>query len=259
MSTDTPYSLEHNIDFPLQKDYYSHMHNEYEILYFIKGSAHYQIENTVYRLSPGDLLLIRPRCFHCLIPLAPKEYERFVLHFTGDQIPKQLLDTALSASEIHAYPIGGAIHHRFEQIIELKKQIEKQDLSLLMDGLLNELLIRMKYQPSDYTAQTVRIDDTLAKILEEINTRPQENVSVQDLIDRYFVSRSWLEHSFRERLGMTPLQYINQKRILYAQALIQNGLSPTLAAEYCHYTTYVTFYRNYKKILHRTPEEDATP
>lgn len=256
MRPDMPYVLEHNIDVPSQKDYYSHMHNEFEILYFIKGSAQYQIENTVYSLSPGDLLFIRPRIFHCLIPLEPKEYERFVLHFTAERIPVGLTETANTTADIHAYPVGGTLHRRFEQAFGFKNKIEEQDFILLMDGLLSEVLIRLKYQPLDSSSRSVKLDDTLAMILEEIDRNPQEVVDVQSLLKKYFVSRSWLEHSFRKQLGMTPLQYLGKKRILYAQSLIRGGLSPTLAAEHCRYGDYVTFYRNYKKILHVSPEED---
>ena len=62
--------------------------------------------------------------------------------------------------------------------------------------------------------------------------------------------------TFRTQMGMSVTQYIRVKKILYAQALIQNGLPPTLAAQYCSYDNYSTFYRNYKKILLHSPEQD---
>lgn len=257
MNEEQIYALDHNIDIPSPKDHYSHMHNEYEILFFIQGAARYQIENTVYELAPGDLLFIRPRSFHCLVPLAPITYERFILHFTTARLPSYLQGIADEVAEIYSFPIGSLMHQRFEKIAKAQKSgIEAADFSILMDGLLCELLIDMKHRPDTVAHGAVRLNDTMAKIMEEIDKYPYRVGNVQMLIQKYFVSRSWLEHSFQEQLGMTPLQYINKKRVLYAQALIKNGLAPTLAAEYCHYNSYVTFYRNYKKILHRFPEQD---
>lgn len=259
MTPEHAYILDHKTDIPSPADFYSHMHNEYEILYFIQGAARYQIENTLYELSPGDLLLIRPRSYHSLIPLEPKTYERFILHFSTGCIPEHLQRTAEQLAGLHRYPIGCVIHKRFEQIDEARKKgVEPADFTLLLDGLLNELLIHMKYHPPGSAPQATRLNDTLAKILDDIDRHPHEIVNVQALIRKHFVSRSWLEHSFREQLGMTPLQYINQKRVLYAQTLIQSGLSPTLAAETCRYNSYATFYRNYKKILHRSPGDNPS-
>lgn len=258
MNAHSPYILDYKVDHPTPKDHPSHMHNEYEMLYFLQGAANYQIEDTIYQLAPGNLLLIRPRRFHCLLPLEPITYERFVMQFPVSCIPDRLQNTADVAATIHHYPVGSSIHQRFEQIYAAREEgMEPADLTLLMDGLLCELLLNMKYHPTTAAPPSVRLNDTLTRILQDIDRHPHELVDVQSLLKKYFVSRSWLEQSFREQLGMTPLRYISKKRVLYAQALIQNGLSPTLAAEYCHYNSYVTFYRNYKKILRRTPEEDA--
>lgn len=256
MNARSPYILDYKVDHPTPKDHPSHMHNEYEILYFLQGAANYQIENSIYQLSPGDLLLIRPRRFHRLLPLEPITYERFVMQFPVSCIPDRLQNTADVSATIHHYPVGKLIHQRFEQVYAAREEgMAAADFTLLMDGLLCELFLNMKYHPT--MLPSVQLNDTLTRILQDIDRHPHELVDVQSLLKKYFVSRSWLEHSFRELLGMTPLQYISKKRVLYAQALIQNGLSPTLAAEYCHYNSYVTFYRNYKKILQRAPEEDA--
>lgn len=258
MSSHSPYQFTYSIDNPKPKDYPSHMHNGYEILYFLQGSANYQSEDTIYQLSPGDLLLIRPRRFHCLLPLSPITYKRFILQFPATCIPERLQNTADQTDEIHNYPLGSPVHQRFEQIHAARQAgAEQEDITLLLDGLLCELLIRMKYQQTAASAHAERLNATLTAILQDIDKHPHQIDNVQTLLQKYFVSRSWLEHHFREQLGMTPLQYINKKRTLYAQALIQNGLSPTLAAEHCRYTNYVTFYRNYKKILRRSPEDDA--
>ena len=115
----------------------------------------------------------------------------------------------------------------------------------------------MKYSPAATVNRAVQRNDALTDILRYIDEHPSEPLRAQALADRFFVSRSWVEHVFREQLGITVRQYVSKKRILYAQGLIKNGLSPTLAAEHCHFDNYTTFYRNYRKILNCSPEEDA--
>ena len=52
------------------------------------------------------------------------------------------------------------------------------------------------------------------------------------------------------------MQYVEKKRILYAEAKIHAGMSPTDVAKLCNYENYSTFYRQYKKVLGHSPAED---
>ena len=51
---------------PVQSTFRQHMHNEYEMLYFIAGDADYVVGSSVYHLRPNDLLFIRPATYHYL-------------------------------------------------------------------------------------------------------------------------------------------------------------------------------------------------
>ena len=42
----------------------------------------------------------------------------------------------------------------------------------------------------------------------------------------------------------------------YMAELIRSGMVPTEVAQHCGFENYATFYRQYKKILNRTPKED---
>lgn len=233
------------------------MHNEYEILFFMRGSAQYRIEGTTYNLIPGDLLFIRPRTFHYLIPQDVTEYERCVVQFSADAIPPELRGAADAAEEILNLPKSNPLYQIFHRMFEAQSLVTPAEMTLLTQNLIVEVLLTLKYAPADSTNRPMRRNDALAGILRYIDEHPSEPLRAQALADRFFVSRSWVEHVFRDQLGITVQQYVSKKRILYAQGLIKSGLSPTLASEQCHYDNYATFYRNYKKILQRSPEEDT--
>lgn len=247
----------HAVDIPARDAYHRHMHNEYEILLFIRGSAQYRIEGTTYNLMPGDLLFIRPRIFHYLIPQDIVEYERCVVQFSDDVIPDELRSVAATTTEIRNLPQGDHLRRVFDRVCEAQSFVTAGELTLLIHNLIVEVLIALKYAPVDPVSRPMRRNDALADILRYIDEHPNDPLRAQVLADRFFVSRSWIEHIFRDQLGITVQQYVSKKRILYAQGLIKGGLSPTLTAEQCHYDNYATFYRNYKKILQRSPEEDA--
>ena len=94
----------HSKGMPEPTNFHKHMHNEYEILYFVSGDANFQIEGTTYKLKPRDLLFIRPRTFHYSPPRPTEIYERFVLNFSEDLLECELHEFAKNAENIYSIP-----------------------------------------------------------------------------------------------------------------------------------------------------------
>lgn len=83
---------------PTQSSFYKHGHNEYEILYFIRGNADYLIEDNIFTLNPGDLMLIKPKNYHMLMLKSSMPYERVNIAFKESIFDKAALDTLFSSS-----------------------------------------------------------------------------------------------------------------------------------------------------------------
>ena len=116
---------------------------------------------------------------------------------------------------------------------------------------LNEAL-----EGKEYIVTRIESDDEeLDAFLFSLGCYPGEPITAADLSARFFVSTSWIVHGFREHLGISLAQYVNRKRILYAEAQIRAGATPTAVAKACHYDSYVTFYRQFKKYLGYAPSE----
>ena len=62
--------------------YSSHIHNNYELLYFYDGDADYIINGAVYHLQKNDLMLVKPTLYHNIRILSSRPYERIVFHFS---------------------------------------------------------------------------------------------------------------------------------------------------------------------------------
>ena len=70
-----------------------HHHDFYEVYFLLNGQVDYWVEGQVYRMKPGDLLLINPMELHRPILEQGMVYERFVLW-----INKEFLES-ISAAE----------------------------------------------------------------------------------------------------------------------------------------------------------------
>jgi len=63
-------------------DFYDvHIHDMFEIYYFIQGDVSYHIEGHVYQVEAGDLLLINNKEIHRPVFNSDKLYERITIHF----------------------------------------------------------------------------------------------------------------------------------------------------------------------------------
>lgn len=247
------YSFSHTADEEYTDGTYTHMHNGYEILYYVRGNAEYVIEGSVYNLTPGTLLFIRPRTFHNLNPLSSTVYERFVIGFPETKIPDALRSFAENAKEIYAIPKDSAIDRFFGEWGAAEKEFSREELELLLEHAVGKLLLYLKHLPDDTGLEPIRMNGALEQILRYIDENLSEKLTADTLATRFFVSSSWITHTIKETLGLSLMQYISKKRMLYAEMLLRNGLTPTEVAKECGYDTYTTFYRQYKKHTGRAP------
>ena len=91
-----------------------HNHNDYEILFFLEGDAKYVVEDKMYTLEPGDLIIIRKHEFHRIYHNSPTPYRRAVLMVspaffqvqktvvTGIEMFRKMLDEAQAGDNIGA-------------------------------------------------------------------------------------------------------------------------------------------------------------
>ena len=79
-------SFKHETSRNLSCDTYSmHTHNQYELIWFLNGDATHVIEDRKYKLKKGDLILIRPFCYHFIQIDSPVDYERYAILFDAER------------------------------------------------------------------------------------------------------------------------------------------------------------------------------
>ncbi len=250
------YSFHHAARIPQKKGFHRHMHNGYEILYFLRGDAEYIIEGSVYQLKPHDLLFIHPRTFHYLNPLSDATYERFVISFPESRIPPSFRSFVESSKEIYRVPKGSLLDLFFEAWARAEIEFTEDALREYLDTALSTVLLFLKHLPEEEAVEPIRENHTLEGILHYIDEHPGEPLTAEILSAKFYMSTSWIVHTFKKSLGISLMQYVGKKRILYAEEQIRLGKPPTEVAKLCHFESYSTFYRQYKKILGHAPQED---
>ena len=218
----------HITDIPDPSAFHRHIHNEYELLYFVQGDADCTIEGSVYRLRENDLLLIGPRTFHCINPRSPAVYERFVINFPDEMVPDSVRDFLSEAKNVYNLPKDSPIYRFYQNWMDAEAQFTKNELLSFVQSSTPQLLTFLKYLPQKKDIQPIRKNKTLQQILHYIDEHPTENINAEKLSSMFYMSSSWIVHTFRRELGINLMQYIAKKRILYAESLIRNGETPKI-------------------------------
>ena len=246
-----------------------HHHDFYEVYFFINGSVDYLVEGQTCRLQPGDLLLISPLELHQPIIHPNREpYERIVLWISPSFLHKY---TTPYTSLFRCFDISRPGH---SNLIKLTKTQQIQ-MRATLDQLLQEtrepafgqdllclsLLLQFTIQlnrliPAVETCPIQKPRSTLTdQVIDYISNHYHEQISLDLLAERFFVSKYHPSHEFNRVMGTSLYRYITLKRLLMAKQMLSSGISPTNVYEACGFRDYANFYRAFKAEYGASPSQ----
>lgn len=239
-----------------------HVHSDYEIYLFLQGDSKYIVEENVYPLSSGDIIIIRKNLLHRVFHNSDAKYERIIFNidpsffeeFDCQEYEEQFL--------LPKPGIGDKIDAEIVKksgLYDIFLRIEKYS-----DGFTNNytpvvrsLIIEMLYVINNIDSfSTGEMNDKrLQNIISYINQNFTRELSLSDIEKKFFISKYHLCHIFPEATGLTVHQYITNKRLALAYDLIKNGTSVIQAAEMSGFNNYSSFYRAYISAFNAPPSK----
>lgn len=239
-----------------QKEYYLHMHNDYEILFFFDGDAEYAIENATYPLKKNSLLFIKPMAYHGLHVLSDAPYERLVFNFSKHILSNEQKEVVEKFEPLYRFEENSPARNLFIMLKEFEPIFTADEFNRFKESALSTIISVLKYTKNTPLTAPSQENSTLDKIIDYINDNPCLSLNADMLSQQFFVSKSWLNQTFSSSLQVSLKHYINQKRILFAQSQILDGVSIKEVAERLNYDNYSTFYRQYVHFLRHEPTYD---
>ena len=89
-----------------------------------------------------------------------------------------------------------------------------------------------------------------------LNNHYSEDISLDMLAEKFFMSKFYICRSFRNATGLTIHEYIRRKRLTKVRELKNNGMSISEAALEAGFHDYSSFYRAYVKEYGNQPRKD---
>ena len=255
-------------DYP--KEVALHHHDFYEIYFFLSGKVQYIIESRSYLLTPGDVLLISPMELHQPM-FGPEQtsYERIVVWINrqfldGMGLPGQNMaacfDTSAPGHTNILSPDGALRQLLSFQLDQIQRAMEQEDeyaevyaLSYLVQVLV--LLNRFARQSGQREEKREVSDSVVYSVLGYINDHYSEDLSLDFLANKFFISKYHLSREFGRLVGTSVHRYLIQKRLVMAKQMMSEGVPSTEVYQHCGFGDYSNFYRAFRTEYQISPKE----
>ena len=228
--------------------FYSHTHTSYELLYFLRGNATHVIEGRRYKLRPGDIMIIRPFCYHYVSIDTPECYERYDILFDTDTLGINPEEIFMNNADILHAPEDSVFAETLRHLDYYAERLPEKALRELLPSIVKELCFAISTLKVTENDDSV-ISPMLTDALKYINSHLSTLSDMREVAEKLFVSESYLYRLFAKELKKTPRAYITEKRLLTAHNLIIKGEKPTEIFAKCGFRDYTAFYRNYKALF----------
>lgn len=264
------YAIAHKIDTDLS-NVAVHHHDFFEVNFLLSGNVSYTIENRIYSFSPGDLLIIGPNERHQVsIDAGGDPYERYMLWISFallQRISTEQTDLAACfdsslpnySNLIHLQP---AQRKHIQSLLELLHQESDEHQfgsDIVPDALLRALMAiinRLTTQGNQEQPATASDPNPMVfRVIDYIGLHYGEDISLQKLADKFYVSKYHLSHEFSHYVGMSVYQYLKKKRLMMACQMLSSGEKIGDAASACGFSTYTSFYRAFCEEYGMSPRQ----
>jgi AraC-like DNA-binding protein len=249
-----------------------HSHLEYEIYYFHSGKCKLLIGDSIYDLTPGNLILMNGMTLH--YPSIDNRYEycRTVVHFdpafaSGLFQPPFLVPLLLpferQTNRLISLQPGdrSRIEPLLEQLCELRQSEDplSHDRLILCFQELLLLIYELSNMPSygQATPPTSVKHQNVQKLIAYIEEHYQDDIQLDDLAGYMHLNKHYIVKIFKETTGITLFHYLYQRRINQAKMLftMKPNRSITEMAFEVGFKYVSHFSQTFKKYTGQSPDE----
>lgn len=248
--------------FIAQAETATHYHQNPEMFYVLRGNLDIKIDDKMYKMQSGDIVLINANKRHTVIGNEELLGARFEIdfHLLAEYMGSmQLLFWCNTvADRNHAY---SNLRRLLDRI--LTRYFEKDDKSALY---LNALYFETLYVLTSnflVKADDVRLnlEDSqdrmrIRQIQIYVQANYQSQISLNDLADRLYLSNAYLSKYIKKNLGMTFMEYLNNVRLFHAvDELMYSDKNLTHIAYDNGFPTSASFTKVFREIYNESPSE----
>ena len=263
-----------------------HIHETIELHFILEGQRLMFVDRETYRLSPHSAIVVNHNLIHktSTAPGFPPDHHNFILQLDRSRFDQILRVAGLRGFDDFGDRFNGvatfndsewrlilAVIAEFKAMCTEDKNggtVSMEDAHAFLYLQALELAsifakARRRLLPAELEANQKVVPETVVKtgvhqkvheVALYLQTHIHESVSLEELAQRFFMSRSYLTRSFRNVTGFSVVEYMTYIRIQKAQQLLrESDRSITEIADLCGFGNITYFEKVFKTTTGHTP------
>lgn len=248
-----------------------HWHDDAEIIYIKKGAGYVSVDLESYPVQGGDIIFIKPGHLHSIYQQNGKrmEYENiiFEMDFLSSRLPEGMYTdffSPLLRDELD-FPVlitpdtceRYSEAHHFLDMADGESDRKNNAYQIAVKGYLfcffSVIFSGCKKKEASKTNESL---DKLKSVLNYVKENYAEEISIGEMADIAGFSESHFMRFFKNAMGKTFTNYLNDYRLEKATDLLTSTTMPILnVASECGYNNLSYFNRSFKEKYGVTPKE----
>lgn len=229
-----------------------HIHDECEIYINLTGDVSFVVEDTVYPVMPGNIIITRPYEWHHCLYHSNKLHKHFCVFLQSAQ--NEHLFNIFYDRELGKNNLIVLNRQNSDELIQICRRLNTQteneiDRYLYFFRMLQ--LLSTQNSPGEQTASEIK--SVIAPAIEYINNNFQQKISICELAESCHISVSTFERNFFNMFKLTPSEYIRKRRLANTIKMLAEGYSITDTAYQSGFSDCSGFIATFKKEYGITP------
>lgn len=208
-----------------------HSHPFSELFYVVNGKGSFLAEGTAFPVGKNDMVIINPHVRHTEIslPAAPLDYivlgiEGLSFSFEKIAAAQSGLSMQTAAGTVYKYNVSNTNVYAYLNIMLEEISRQEENYETVCQNLLEVLLICMLRNDSlsvvpDHSRLLSR---ECTQIRNYLDANYSEPVTLDMLAALTHMNKYYLAHAFTKYMGISPINYLLQKRIQEGKSLLES-------------------------------------
>lgn len=241
------------VDLPEQdknNDFYQHTHEEHEVYVNISGDVSFMVENTIYPINAGDIILTRPHEGHHCIYNSDARHRHFWILFSG--LNKELCTPFYNREKGENNRLSLNTED-YKEFTECCQSLLKGDMEKVKENYFISKFLYLLSNATPKVSDNSLLSQTTTSALTYIAAHFKEAITVKQIAKECFCTVNTLERKFKKELGINPAKYLFNKRLENACKQLHEGKLVQEACEESGFPDYAHFISAFKREIGVTP------
>ncbi|MDQ0173505.1 AraC family transcriptional regulator [Paenibacillus tundrae] len=239
---------------------FQHFHDFYEICILLDRTAAHIIEGSLYEIQPYDIVLLRPSLLHKTQYPKGIPPKRLMITFA---MPRNALGIESDYNELFSIfdepiPIFRFTEEQRKEVLAPINEIFSiyKQPSVLQSVVIHHRFVEFLCAIHRYSAENGYVREETGSLMSRrvyaiasyIHSHYQQDLSLDEVSRRFYVSAHHLSRQFNKVTGFTFTEYVQMTRIRNVQQMLLNSSEKiTDIAAQCGFTSFSQFNRIFNK------------